>query len=54
MSKKQICSKCKKVKPEVGHYARDYTDQCSNCFAKSFVESIFGKKPKPTNKETRK
>jgi len=38
------CPKCKKEQPEVGHYSRDYTNMCSNCFAKGFVDSIFGKK----------
>lgn len=39
------CPKCKKEKEEVGHYARDYTNLCSDCFAKGFVASIFGEPP---------
>lgn len=44
------CPKCKKEKEEVGDYARDYTNLCSDCFAKGFVESIFGN-PKNKNKK---
>jgi len=41
ISKNKKCPRCKKVKEEVGHYARDYTNLCSDCFAKGFVESLF-------------
>ena len=40
--KEKICPKCKKESEEEGHYARDYTNLCSDCFAKGFVKSIFG------------
>lgn len=41
-----ICPKCKKDKPEVGHYSRDYTSFCSDCFAEGFVNSLGRKKKK--------
>jgi hypothetical protein len=38
IEKKKICPRCKKVAEEVGHYARDYTNLCSKCFAKGFKD----------------
>lgn len=47
------CPKCKKEKKEVGHYARDYTEWCSDCFAKGFVASIFGNQKNKNKKEVK-
>jgi len=51
------CPKCKKEKEEVGHYARDYTGLCSDCFAEGFLASLgLGKKKvsQPTKPSTGK
>lgn len=42
LSEKKInkCSRCKKPMPNMPG-SRDYTNLCSECFAKSFVEGIF-------------
>lgn len=37
------CPRCKKEAREVGHYARDYTSLCSECFAEAFVDSLSSK-----------